>query len=198
MTGKKEFLAALEKGLSTLAASDREKSLEYYTEMIEDRMESGQPEEEAVAAMGDLNDIIAQILAETPKKERAKKEKRSLSALEIVLLILGAPIWASLLLAAAIVVFAVYIVIWSVVAALYAVVFSIGAAALGGIWVAVLSAYASNFVTMLYYIGFTLFFAGFAVLLFFACNKAAGLVVKLSAAIAKGIARIFKGKAEEK
>ena len=77
MTGKKEFLAALEKGLSTLAASDREKSLEYYTEMIEDRMESGQPEEEAVAAMGDLNDIIAQILAETPKKERAKKEKRS-------------------------------------------------------------------------------------------------------------------------
>ena len=74
---KTEFLAAIAEKLGALSKSDIENSLAYYSEMVEDYMENGKTEEEAVAAMGDLNDIIAQILAETPKKERAKKEKRS-------------------------------------------------------------------------------------------------------------------------
>ena len=71
---KNEFLAVLEKGLRALSESDKEKSLEYYREMIDDRIENGQTEAEAVADMGNLNDIIAQILAESQKKEHPEKE----------------------------------------------------------------------------------------------------------------------------
>jgi len=191
---KKEFLSAIEKGVCGIPESDKEKSLEYYNEMIDDRMENGQTEEEAVADMGDIDGIIAQILTESPQKER--KKKSGISPLVIVLLVLGAPIWASLALAAAIAVFSFYIVIWSVVVSFYAVTVSFGAVALAGIWVSALSAASSNFVQMAFYIGVTLFFAGAAVLLFFACNKISVLVARISVRIVKGIMGIFTRKAE--
>jgi uncharacterized membrane protein len=195
---KNEFLAVLEKGLRALSESDKEKSLEYYREMIDDRIESGQTEAEAVADMGNLNDIIAQILAESPKKEHPEKEKRTLSVPIIIMLILGAPIWASLALVAAIVVFAVYVAIWAVVVSFYAVAASFGAVAIAGIFIAALSASAGNFIQMMFYVGVILFFAGATVLLFLACNKISAIVAKLSVLIAKGIAVIFTRKAETK
>jgi uncharacterized membrane protein len=195
---KNEFLAVLEKGLRALSESDKEKSLEYYREMIDDRIENGQTEAEAVADMGNLNDIIAQILAESPKKEHPEKEKRTLSVPIIIMLILGAPIWASLALVAAIVVFAVYVAIWAVVVSFYAVAASFGAVAIAGIFIAALSASAGNFIQMMFYVGVILFFAGATVLLFLACNKISAIVAKLSVLIAKGIAVIFTRKAETK
>ena len=195
---KNEFLAVLEKGLRSLSKSDKEKSLEYYREMIDDRIENGQTEAEAVADMGNLNDIIAQILAESPKKEHPEKEKRTLSVPIIIMLILGAPIWASLALVAAIVVFAVYVAIWAVVVSFYAVAASFGAVAIVGIFIAALSASAGNFIQMMFYVGVILFFAGATVLLFLACNKISAIVAKLSVLIAKGIAVIFTRKAETK
>ena len=195
---EKEFLSAIEKGLRDISAEEREKTLEYYKEMIEDRMESGQTEEEAVADIGNADDIVAQILAESPPAAQTENKKPGFSPLVIVLLVLGAPIWASLALSAVIVVFAVYIVIWSLIISLYAVAVSFGGAALGCILSAAASAFAGEFTTMLFYIGAVLFFAGAAVLLFIAAHKAAGLAVKLSVFIAKSIIGIFKRKAVAK
>ena len=58
---KKAFLWALMDGLSGLPMEDIERSLDYYSEMIDDRMEDGLSEEEAVAAMGPVKEICAQI-----------------------------------------------------------------------------------------------------------------------------------------
>ena len=131
---EKEFLSAIEEGLRNISESEREKTLEYYKEMIEDRMESGQTEEEAVEGIGNAEDIVAQILAESPPCESAEKKKREFSPFIILLLILGAPIWASLALAAVIAVFTVYIAIWSFIISLYAVAVSFGAVAIGSIY----------------------------------------------------------------
>jgi uncharacterized membrane protein len=48
--GKQEFLTRLGKALSGLPREDIEERLNFYSEMIEDRMEEGLSEEEAVAA----------------------------------------------------------------------------------------------------------------------------------------------------
>lgn len=47
---KRTFLNSLREQLYGLSQSDIDKSLEYYSEMIDDRMEDGVSEEEAVAA----------------------------------------------------------------------------------------------------------------------------------------------------
>lgn len=121
---KPEFLEELEKRLSGLPLEDIEKSKEYYGEMIDDRVEDGLSEEEAVVALGDIESIVSEIFSTTPlsKLVREKvKPSRKLKAWEIVLIVLGSPIWFSLALAAIAIVFAFYIVLWSLIIALYAV-----------------------------------------------------------------------------
>ena len=49
---KQEFLAQLRKSLSGLPQEDIEERLTFYSEMIEDHIEEGLPEEEAVSAVG--------------------------------------------------------------------------------------------------------------------------------------------------
>ncbi|MBR4012700.1 MAG: DUF1700 domain-containing protein, partial [Clostridia bacterium] len=109
---KKEFLERLREALRGLPQSDVDERVSFYSEMIDDRIEEGFTEEEAVSGIGDVNDISAQIISETPLgkivKEKARSG-RSLRAWEIVLLVLGSPIWLSLLIAAAAVVLSAYI-----------------------------------------------------------------------------------------
>ena len=110
---KQEFLDKLKSSLWSMPEADKQRSADYYAEMIDDRMEDGLSEEEAVAAIGDLDEIVQQILTETPrppatvKKEEQKKQKRKVSWWETLLLVLGFPVWGSLLIAVAAVVFSV-------------------------------------------------------------------------------------------
>ena len=101
---KEQFLLDLASALAGLPEEDIEKSLEYYSEMIDDRIEEGLSDEEAVADLGSIEEIRAQIIKDTPLPKLIKekvKPKRSLSGLEITLIIIGSPIWFSLLVAAA-------------------------------------------------------------------------------------------------
>ena len=80
---KQEFLAQLRKGLSGLPQDDREERLAFYSEMIEDQMEDGLSEDEAVSAVGTVDEIVAQVVAEISLVKIAKervKAKRRLSA----------------------------------------------------------------------------------------------------------------------
>ena len=111
---KNAFLDELREKLSGLPEEDIEERVAFYREMIDDRIEDGVPEEEAVEGVGTVDSVVEQIMSEIPlsKLVREKvKPKRSLKAWEIVLLVLGSPVWIPLLVAAAAVVFAVYIVI---------------------------------------------------------------------------------------
>lgn len=115
---KQDFLTALSDALYGLPQSDIEQSIEYYSEIIDDQMEDGISEEEAVASLGAPDAVAKQILMDTtlPKLVKAKvKPSRTLRAWEITLLILGSPIWASLLIAAVSVLLSLYITIWAVI-----------------------------------------------------------------------------------
>lgn len=120
---KTEFLTRLEKLLKGLSRKERETHLSYYQEMIEDAMEDGCTEEEAVARIGNPGAVAEQILSEqeTPAKSVSTGQK----ILITLLLILGSPLWGSLVLAvaalalglalaAAMMVLCAYIVIWCV------------------------------------------------------------------------------------
>ena len=90
---KAEFLAALRSRLAGLPGEDTETFLDYYGEIIDDRIEDGLSEAEAVEALGSIDAVVGGILEETPlpRLVRAKvAPRRALRIWEIVLLVLGA------------------------------------------------------------------------------------------------------------
>ena len=186
---KQEFLAQLRKGLSGLPQEDIEERLTFYGEMLEDRREEGFTEEEAVAAIGDVDEIVLQTVAEIPLAKIAKERirpKRSLRAWEIVLLALGSPIWLALGLAAA-VVFALYLALWAVVAALWAVWGAIAVCAVGSVPVCVVLAARGGIAGGLAILAAGFVCAGLSIFLFYGCREATRGVWALTKKITIGI-----------
>ena len=171
---KYEFVTTLTHRLSHLPREAVEERVNFYIESIEDRIEDGVPEEEAVAAVGSPEEIAAQIMGELPRpafEVPRKEQKRRPSAVETVLLILGAPIWLSLLIAAFAVVLSVYISLWAVIISLWAIFASFVGCALGGIVGGAFLAF-TNGASGVFLIGAGLFCAGASVLLFHGCKAA--------------------------
>ena len=61
---KKSFLEDLRKKLSFLPKDELEKTLAYYSEMISDRIDAGMTEEEAVKAVGSIDEIADSVRTE--------------------------------------------------------------------------------------------------------------------------------------
>lgn len=172
---KQEFLAQLRKGLSGLPKDDIEGRLAFYNEMIDDRMEEGLSEEEAVSAVGSVDEIVSQVVAEIPLARVAKeriKPKRRMQAWEVVLLVIGSPIWLSLLIAAFAVIVSLYIVLWSVVISLWAVFASLIGCAIGCIAAGIGVAVGINSLTGVAMIGAGIVCAGLSIFMFYGCKAA--------------------------
>ncbi len=128
-----------------------------------------------LAAIGSIEEIAAQVVAETPLTKIAKERirpKRRLGAGEIVLLVLGSPIWLSLGIAAAAVLLALYAVVWSVIVSLWAVFAALAVCAVGsiplGVWVIAKGRAAAGIATL----AGGMVCAGLAILMFFGCLAA--------------------------
>lgn len=115
---REEFTEALKLALKDLPEQEIQSSLAYFNEMIDDRIDEGMTEEEAVADLGRVDEIAAKLLAENQTLvERVKDKlmpKRRLAIWEIILLILGFPIWGSLLLAAVAILFSMLVAVASI------------------------------------------------------------------------------------
>ena len=59
---KREFLKALELALQPIDKTEREQTLAYYEEIIDDRCDSGMTEKEAVYSLGSIEEITRPIL----------------------------------------------------------------------------------------------------------------------------------------
>ena len=117
---KNEFISELKAGLSKLSAKETKERLIFYSEMIDDKIEEGLSEEQAVASIDAPKDIAAQIMRDIKLQKRKTKEKRKLKPWEITVLILGSPLWITLLLVAAAVVLTIFAVMFSINLVLWA------------------------------------------------------------------------------
>ena len=174
---KNEFMNILRsrEELFGMTEEDIARSLSFYEELIDDRIEEGMSEEEAVADVGDPREIAAQILSEIPLSKLVKKKmkpSRRLRAWEIVLLAVGSPIWLALLIAAVVIVFALYAVLWSLVASVWAVGVALAGTFLLSIAALVLLCIQGSVGTGLVFLGLGVFCAGLAVFLWFGAMAA--------------------------
>lgn len=196
---KQEFFEKISSKLEGLPEEDIKKSLDYYNEMIEDRIEEGLSEEEAVEAMGSPEEIAEQILMDTslPKLVKAKvKPKRPLAVWEIVLIVLGFPVWFPLLAAFGVVLLSVYIVIWSVILVLFSVDLALAVSGVSTIIGSIAMIFCSSIQQGLYYFGFGLLMCGLAVMLFFGSIYTTKKIIVLSKLIIKGIKSCFIRRSE--
>lgn len=178
---KKDFLAALDRSLNGLPKEDREKSLSFYEEMIQDRMEDGVSEEEAVAAIGSVEGITAQVLSDIPLTRLVKTKvmpRRALRAWELVLLILGSPLWLSFVLMGAALLLSVYLLLLMMILTFYAMDLTLE---LGGIVFTVGAfLYTGHIPTLLVMLGIGLTCMGLGIFVFFGLNRMTKGVLILS------------------
>lgn len=198
---KAEFLLSLRQGMEGLPKDEVEASLAFYSEMIDDRVEEGLSEEDAVLRMGDLDTIVSQIIDEISIVKIAKERvtpKRKLSKKEIAIIASSSPIWGSLVAAGIAIVIAVYATIWSVLISLWAVFVSIAACGLGTIAGGIVISIVHSTATGLALISVGIFLCGLAIFAFFGCKAASKATCFVTHKLTMGIKNMFvrKEKAE--
>ena len=197
---KQEFMAALERGLYGLPQDDVSERLSFYSEMIDDRIEEGFTEEAAVSAVGPVDAIVAQITSDIPLKKIVKekvKTRQSLKTWEIILLVLGSPVWIPLLLAGLVIVLSLYIVIWAFVISFFAATLGLAVGCISGIVGIFMYAFSGNMAGAGASAGAAIACAGLAILLFLASVQIAKGATGIVRSITLGIKSIIAGREKQ-
>lgn len=180
---KTEFICGMYEKLPMLTAQDIDERLSFYLEIIDDRIEDGLSEQEAISQIGTLDEIASQIVAQMPISKLVKEKisrKKEYRAWEIILLVLGSPVWLSILIAVFAVVFSVYVSLWSVIISLWAVFVSLVACAIGGVLACVIFAVGGNGASGLAILSAGIVCAGLAIFMFYGCRVATQGMLMLS------------------
>lgn len=169
---KQMFLSTLKEKLSDLPLSEVEKVLSFYEEAIDDRIEDGKTEEQAVSELDSIDTIVREMQINLPltklisKKVKKSHEKSNHKTLWMVLAICGSPIWVPIALSLAIVALSIYITIWAVIISLYCAVFSFAIACVAGLLTSVFRFIGSGAAVGFLQIGISIFCGGIFIVTF--------------------------------
>ena len=177
---KQEFLSELERALGKLPHAEVEQALAFYDEA------------EAVAGLGPVDEIAAQIAAETPPIPRAIARANTGSrSLNIVLLAVFSPIWVPVALALAAAALAVYVAIWAVIAALWAIDAVLVLMPFAGIAALASTLGGGMPLPGVFVLGLSLVSSGFGLVASFAVFWASRLLFRATRAFARWVASLF-------
>lgn len=134
---KYEYISEVEKNLGGIPYIEKVKMLDFYREMIEDKIESGMSEEEVIAELGDPVLLAARLRdeyrmnnpeqsASPPPNQMPQKRSSGWKALLVIALIIGSPLILAVIVAVASILFGIAIAIIAV-----GITFVIGAAGVG-------------------------------------------------------------------
>ncbi len=196
------FIGELRHRMAGLPQEIVDRTVEYYSELVADSVEDGLSEEEAVSRLGSIDEIVANVVKDTPLTQIVQtrvqeKKAKGVSAWVIVLLVLGAPVWLPLLIAGLVVILALFIALWAVVIALWAAVAAViltGIAAMVG---GVIELVRMHLAQGLVLLGGGLMCLGLCALLYLLMKLITVGTVKLCKWIWTGIKSLFVGRKGE-
>ena len=196
---KDAFIGELRHRMAGLPQEAVARTVEYYSELIADSMEDGLSEEEAVSRLGSLDEIVTNVVKDTPLPKiietRVKEKKaKGVSAWVIVLLILGAPVWLPVLIAVLAVVLALFVTLRAVVIALWAVVAAVILAAIAAMVGGVIELVRMHLPQGLVLLGGGLACLGLCTLLYLLMKLITVGTVKLCKLVWTGIKSLFVGR----
>ncbi len=194
---KLEFLDELKQKLSLIPQIDTKERLQFYEEIIDDKIEEGLSESEAVEETGSVEDVFLQIISDIPLSNLVKekvKSKRKLNILAIILIILGIPVWLPILLSLLTEILALYAVMWVLILSLWAVFIALCAGAIGGTGLCALFILKGNVFTGIAMLSMGIICAGLSIFMFFGCKAVTKYAFILTKKIVLGIKkRLVKG-----
>ena len=185
---KKEFLNELESRLQGLPKSEIDERINFYDEMIQDMVEEGRTEEEAIESFGGLDEVVLSIAGKTKMtslvKERIRPKKR-ISTLGIILIILGFPIWLPFLITFFVLMGVGYMLLWVLILVTYSIEMAFVISAGGSLLAVALQLRDGTF----FYpgLGVAILVAGIACLFFPVCIAATKANIKITKKIFLGI-----------
>ena len=196
---KDAFIGELRHRMAGLPRETVERTVEYYSELIADSMEDGVSEAEAVSRLGSLDEIVTNVVRDTPLTQIVQtrvqeKKAKGVSAWVILLLILGAPVWLPLLIAMLAVVLALFITLWAVVIALWAAVAAVILAGFVAIAAGIVELCRMHLPQGLVLLGGGLVCLGLCALLYLLMKLITVGTVKLCKLIWTGVKSLFVGK----
>ena len=181
---KEEFLNELRNKLVVLPKEEVDDRISFYSEMIDDRVDEGKSEEEAINEIGGVDKVVNEIAKETSfmtlMKEKAKG-KRALKTWEIILICAGFPFWFPIAITIVILALVAYLLLWVLVIVCYVVETALGVSSVGGLIVFFAYIFTGQF--NLIPLAVSIMSTGAAILLFFGCAGATKGTIKLSKAI---------------
>ena len=191
---KKVFLSELRYAVRGLPIRDINEHIAFYEELIDDKIEDGMTEEQAVRSLGRVDKVASQIIAQTPIRRIVKERitpRAGFGALGVTLIIVGSPIWLALLVSAFAVVISLYAAIVAIAVSLFAVEVALVAAFPCGIGLGVYMIFSGFSSHGLLLIGAALVSGGASFFFFFVCKWATRGLIRFSARIFIGIKSIF-------
>lgn len=180
---KKEFLSKLKRNLYDLPRSEIQERLNFYSEMIDDLVEEGLTEEQAVLKIGDTNEIAKQIISDAPFNdvvEETLNPQKKIKGWQLALLIIGSPLWFSLLVVGVAVVFSLFVSLFAVLVSLWAVFISLIACSIASVIVFIIYLFIGNALTGFAVLGAGFVCAGLSIFSFYFCKAFTKLNVSLS------------------
>lgn len=190
---KEDFLKLLRTKLKSLPIKERNGALEFYSELIRDGTDSGEPEEEVISKLGDIDSIAARIISESPGAGTQWKFSSTTKAFIIIALVLGSPIWIAIAVSMFSVVISVAAALFSVMVSLYGAAISLLVAFIMGL-ISSIILIASNSLGGLFGIGLSLMSLGLGALLTIACYNLTMLAIKLIKKMISKIRSFFRTK----
>lgn len=189
---KDTFLKELRESLSGLPIQEIDKTIEYYSEMIDDAVEDGENESDAVKTFGSVQEIANKIIDEIPIHTLvANFKKHKFSAAAIVLILLASPVWVPLAAAFIAVIISVYLTIWTVIAVIFITAAAFAVSAVGAIALIIAMTFSAQPLKILFAAGILLFGAGSAILTFYLAILFTKLLIKLTAYITRKFKKLF-------
>jgi len=194
---KKEFLSRIRSGLGGLPKDEIEQRVSFYEEIIDDKIEEGLSEERAVESLGGVDSVIDNILSEIPLTsfiKRTIKPKRRMSALEITLVVVGSPIWLSILVSILAIAFSIYATVWAVIASLLAVGVSFSISLIAGVVMLFVYIATGNTAVGFFMLGAGLLLGGLSVFIYVLSVRLVKATLRITVGIPTWIKHRFIGK----
>ena len=186
---KKVFLKKLRKKLSKLPRHEANERVSFYSEMIDDKIDDGMSEADAIVSIGAVDIIASDILIECGTSTKTRGRRKGLN---ILLLILGFPIWFSLFVAVFAVVISIFAALWSIVVSFWAVMVSLGASAIALIPLSFIWLFTGNFLTAIVGLGAAVACVGLTLLFYLVSIYVTKLCGRLTKLFARAIINIFR------
>lgn len=152
---KQEFISIIRSRCSSLDTYELEEAISYYEEIINERLEAGEKEEDIIASFGNIDQIVSDLYANIPLKKIIQKKYREkqFKPWMIILLILGIPLFIIILP-----IFIVFTIFFSLFITFLAIFCIFGIAWQG--FALIVSLISLNFIDSLFHFGVILIFVG--------------------------------------